>query len=806
MQQTLKIEISGIVQGVGFRPFIYQLAHTYQVNGYVTNTSQGVTILAQGEENQLREFLTAIPQKKPPLAHIHSLESYPLVAAEDYDQFTIEASVASQQRLAGIPADVAVCQDCLQELFAPDNRRYRYPFINCTNCGPRYTIIRDLPYDRPFTAMASFPMCPQCQEEYDNPLQRRFHAQPNACWKCGPRLMLYGANGKNIECGRDPIPQVAQFLREGKIIAIKGLGGFHLAVDATNEQAVQQLRERKHRYQKPLAVMFPNISTVAHYVELDEVSAQLLQSHVGPIVLIPQRKDCQDTSSNLFPIAESVAPGQNCWGVMLPYTPLHHLLMQEGFPALVMTSGNMSEEPIICDNQAAMEQLNPLADYLLLHNREIYCRCDDSVQTVVAGHSMMIRRSRGYTPKPILLGQTVPCILACGAELKNTICITRQDQAFVSQHLGDLENYSTWEFFQTTIRHLQDLLQVQPIAIAHDLHPTYFSTQYATKQHDLPTIAVQHHFAHIVSNLAENNVQGDVLGIAMDGTGYGLDGQIWGGEFLRADCKQFTRLAHFQYILMPGGEACIRYPWRMALSYLYALYQDKFWDLRIPLLQDIPRQEIEIVQDLIHRRWPGIQTSSCGRLFDAMAAILGLTYQNQYEGHAAIALEMAAWPNTNNEAYILEQKYILEQPASQPTPALIQPSHQTLPTSPPDLSPSPSVPPLAVPIPFLGIVRQAIEDYTAGTPVPIIAHRFHNTLANMVTQIAIEFRELYGLRQVALSGGVFQNRMLTQKLTAQLRQQDFTVYLHQQVPTNDAGISLGQAMIAANQFFCRPDC
>ena len=562
-----KIHINGIVQGVGFRPFIYQLAQRYHLAGYVSNTSHGVEIEVEGNTAEIAGFMHAISKEKPPLAQIVNLQhqQQPL---QNYREFVIRASSAQENRTVLISPDMAVCGDCLVELFDPNDRRYRYPFINCTNCGPRYTIIHDIPYDRPYTAMARFAMCGQCSREYHDPGDRRFHAQPNACWQCGPQLWLVDRQGRPVT-GTDPVRRAVDLLHQGHILAIKGLGGFHLAVDASNQQAVLRLRQRKHRQQKPFAIMAPDLQAIASYANLDGASRSLLQTPLAPIVLLPRRENSL--------IAPAVALEHDHYGVMLAYTPLHHLLIRANFPALVMTSGNFSEEPIVIANDQAIIRLEALADYLLLHDRDIYLRCDDSVQKFIAGQPALLRRGRGYAPAPILLDSKLPSILGCGAELKNSICLLRQDQAIVSQHIGDMENLETYQFFQQTIDHLQKIFQTRPQALAYDLHPGYLTTRYALEQKELAAIAIQHHYAHIVSVMAERHLHGEVIGIALDGTGYGSDGHIWGGEVLRASRQAWQRLAHLEYTPMPGADAAVRYPWRMALSYLYQAYgQDLF--------------------------------------------------------------------------------------------------------------------------------------------------------------------------------------------------------------------------------------
>jgi hydrogenase maturation protein HypF len=571
MEVRRRIEVSGIVQGVGFRPYIYRLATARHLKGTIGNTSAGVTIEIQGPAETVRDFVDRLPAEAPPLARITSFTvlDVPCVdAAAGEEDFRIVHSHEGEEVRTLISPDVAICADCLREMFDPQDRRFRYPFINCTNCGPRFTIIRDIPYDRPSTSMAKFPMCPACLAEYENPLDRRFHAQPNACWECGPRVELWDKSGQKIPCG-DPVVAAAAALRAGHIVAVKGLGGFHLAADATNAASVELLRQRKRRVEKPFAVMVPDLSAAEKICELDDAGRTALQSIQRPIVLL-KKVVLQQEAPSMIP--DAVAPFNRYLGVFLPYTPLHYLLLDEGkFDALVMTSGNLSEEPIAIDNQEAVKRLNGLADYFLVHNRDILLRCDDSVVRVAGGVTRQLRRSRGFVPVPVFLKDEQATVLAVGGELKNTICLTKGRNAFLSQHVGDLENVESYSFFHEAIEHLGRILEIRPQIIAYDLHPDYFSTKWALEQDGVAgssVVGVQHHHAHIASCMAENHLAGRVIGFALDGTGYGSDGKIWGGEVLVADYEGFERAAHFEYVALPGGAAAIREPWRMAVSYL----------------------------------------------------------------------------------------------------------------------------------------------------------------------------------------------------------------------------------------------
>ena len=575
-----KLHVNGIVQGVGFRPFVFQLAEKYQLKGEVANTSSGVTIHVEGSAEHVAAFEKDLAAKPPPLAYVVEITRQP-ETAKNYADFTIVKSKGESEISTLISPDVAVCDDCRAELFDPADRRFRYPFINCTNCGPRYTIIDDIPYDRPKTSMRYFKMCAACQAEYDDPTNRRFHAQPNACAECGPRVTLCDKS-KNIIVVADPILKAAELLKNGRVLAIKGLGGYHLAVDAANADAVTRLRQRKLREEKPLAVMSLDLAAIRRYAEVNDEEEKLLSSIQRPIVLLKKK------TSGL--LCDAVAPRNKYFGVMLPYTPLHYLLLQLDFTALVMTSGNLSEEPIAIDNDEAFDRLAGIADYFLVHNRDIYLRSDDSIVRHAAGTKRFIRRSRGFVPIPVFLQNKVPHILACGAELKNTVCLTKQDKAFLSQHIGDLENLATYDFLNLTVNHLKRILAIHPEIIACDLHPDYLSTRYAEEQPAIPKIQVQHHHAHIVSCMAEHKLDGPVIGLAFDGTGYGSDGAVWGGEILIVEKHDFKRVGHLAYVAMPGSTAAIKEPWRMAVSYLQDAYGSDVASLNLPDRSTSPRR------------------------------------------------------------------------------------------------------------------------------------------------------------------------------------------------------------------------
>jgi hydrogenase maturation protein HypF len=747
-----KLQVNGIVQGVGFRPFVYTLAHQHGLKGEVANTASGVSIHIEGPPACLQAFETDLVAKCPPLAHVVNISGQS-VPVTPYSDFRIVKSRGHDQVSTLISPDVAVCDDCLRELFDPADRRYLYPFINCTNCGPRYTIIDGIPYDRPRTCMRHFKMCAACQAEYDDPTNRRFHAQPNACARCGPHVSLFD-NRRNAVNTDDPIKTAADLLRQGKIVAVKGLGGFHLAVDATRSEAVERLRLRKLREEKPLAVMSADLAGIRQYAVVRPQDEKLLTSIQRPIVLLPKKAAGR--------ISPAVAPGNKYWGVMLPYTPLHYLLLRHGFSALVMTSGNLSEEPIAIDNEDAFERLADIADYFLIHNRDIYLRSDDSIVRHTAGETRYIRRSRGFVPMPLFLNQAVPPILACGAELKNTVCLTKDDKAFLSQHIGDLENLSTLDFFKLTVDHLQRILEIHPEIIACDLHPDYLSSRYAAEQRESQKVEVQHHHAHIVSCMAEHRLDDAVIGLSFDGTGYGSDGAIWGGEVLIADTERFERVAHLAYISMPGGAAAIREPWRMAIGYLHDAFGDGLWDLKLPLLRQIESAKLKITVEMIQKQLNCPQTSSLGRLFDGVAAIAGIRNRVNFEGQAAMELEMQA---ADEAASIYDFEWLAGD--------CIQ------------ILPAP-------------IVRGVVEDVQNGRSAAQISIKFHKTLVVLFAEICAAVRRERDLNRVVLSGGCFQNCILLSGLIDELANRDFAVFAHRQVPTNDGGIALGQAVVAAS--------
>jgi hydrogenase maturation protein HypF len=749
-RSAIKIGVSGIVQGVGFRPFIYQLAHDHQLCGQVSNTADGVAIHVEGAEENLNAFIADLEHQPPPLAHIVDIDIHETPFA-DYDGFTITKSRGSDIRTTLISPDVSVCDDCLAELFDSHDRRFGYPFINCTNCGPRYTIIDDIPYDRPKTSMRHFTMCPQCLAEYEDPSHRRFHAQPNACGQCGPQVALYD-NQRNLMSTDDPIAKAARLIKAGHILAVKGLGGYHLCADAVNDMAVELLRERKHREEKPLAVMSADLSTISTYAEMTTAEEKLLSSIQRPIVLLTKKRPEK--------LAFSVAPRNHYYGVMLPYTPLHYLLLKHGFKALVMTSGNLSDEPIAIDNEDAFGRLKAIADYFLIHDRDIYLRSDDTIVRRAGSETRHIRRSRGFVPTPVFLKDEVAPVLACGAELKNTVCLTRGNQAFVSQHIGDLENTATEKFFRLTIDHLKRILDIAPEQVVCDLHPDYLSTLWAKSRKGVPLQQVQHHFAHVAACMAENRLDEPVIGLAFDGTGYGGDGTIWGGEILVADLAGYRRVAHFEPVPMPGSAAAIKAPIRMALAYLHHVYGSELWGLGLPAINAIDRRQADVIVKMCHQRINAPLTSSLGRLFDGVAALVGLRQTVAFEGQAAMELEMMA-DDQNQERYGFQWH----------TGEVKQ-------------------------ISLAPIINGMVEDIRIGMPAFIIGRKFHNTIIEGCADLCVAIHKDTRIDKVALSGGCFQNRLLLEGLIAALKRRGLDVFSHRLVPANDGGISLGQAAIA----------
>lgn len=756
-----RIDVRGIIQGVGFRPFIYRLAGTDGLTGYVANTAAGVTIELDGTAEKIKRFITAIASEKPPLAHIEKLDvAWSEVAPAGIHQtFKIIESVGAGPRIGPITPDSNVCESCLAELFTPGDRRYLYPFINCTDCGPRYTLIEKTPYDRPMTAMKDFSLCEQCRHEYSDPLDRRFHAQATCCPHCGPSVTLTTAAGQAVECA-DPIHLAANLLETGNIVAIKGIGGFHLAVNAVDAKAVAKLRKRKGRPDKPLAVMAADLHHIDTFAGFSPNERTLLCGRLRPIVLLQKKSP--------FPLAANVAPENRFIGVMLPYTPIHHILFyRHDFQALVMTSGNLSGSPVVKDNDEALAKLAGIADYFLLHNRPIVTQADDSVLRASGNYTALYRRARSFVPAAINLQRNWGRTLALGAIIKNTICMTKDTEAFVSQHIGDLDNMDTQVHQRNIRRHFQSLLRIEPDLLVHDLHPDYPGSRYARSQKELPAIGVQHHHAHAVSCMGEHGLAGPVVALTLDGNGYGPDRTVWGGEVLLADYHAFERLAHLSTVAMPGGDAAVREPWRMACSYLYQAFGPEYNELGLQVLQS-HRDKINLIQQMIDKSINSPLTSSCGRLFDSAAALLGLRYTVSFEGQAAAELEMLLDPADNdNSAYPCE---IIKASAD---PWLL---------------------------PVKPIISGIVHDILQGESPAQVSKRFHNTLAVLFTKVCLEIRDQRSINQVVLSGGVFQNLTLLKQLKTNLEAHDFTVYSHARLPANDGGISLGQALAGRAMF------
>lgn len=783
MVERAKLTVKGVVQGVGFRPYVYGLAESLHLKGYVRNTAEGVTIDIEGEN--VSEFVRRLPKEAPPLSSIVDIAIEPSQKFGYPDFRIIESrNDDGHEPFTLISPDVSICEDCLKEMLDPADRRYFYPFINCTNCGPRYTITKSVPYDRPNTTMAVFRMCGECSSEYHNPKDRRFHAQPNACPKCGPGVEFKVMDlGFRTRQGEDATVSAVRCLKEGGIVAVKGLGGFHIACDASNDDAVERLRERKRKSNKPFALMSPDIKAIREFCLVSGAEESLLISRRRPVVLL--KKKGEMTSY----VSEGVSPRNRYLGFMLPYTPLHYLLFCKPLPefenatgsakdasrganfmALVMTSGNMSEEPIVKDNDEALNKLSGLVDAVLLHDRDIFTRVDDSVIRVTKCESRatrdlslsFIRRSRGYAPEALALQDGGPEVIGCGADIKNTFTLTKGSFAVPSQHIGDMENYETLRFFEECLEKMKEVYRVKPVACAHDLHPGYLSTQWALR-HDLPKVAVQHHYAHIGAVMAEHGLQKKVIGVAFDGTGYGADGRLWGGEFLIADLRGFERVGHFKYIPLPGGEAAIREPWKTGISYLFdAFGNDLSERLREMGFADrYGDEQIQGILKLINASEISPLSSGAGRLFDAVASIIGICDRNTFEGEAAMALESVI-------AEGVEENYPVNITAG-------------------DL----------MIVDFSRAVTGIVDDLMKGVENSVISAKFHNTVTDVILRVATRISETYALKDVALSGGTFQNLYLLERATKMLSEAGMNVFVNEKVPSNDAGISLGQA------FLCR---
>ncbi|HEY3382427.1 MAG TPA: carbamoyltransferase HypF [Vicinamibacterales bacterium] len=751
--QRLRVRIRGAVQGVGFRPFVYRLASDLGLAGWVINSSSGVEVEVEGLPDLLARFLVRLERDQPPRAVIQGLEASYLDPL-GFDGFEIRESVGGEKTALVLP-DIATCPDCLHEVFDPANRRYRYPFTNCTNCGPRFSIIRALPYDRPMTTMAGFAMCAACRREYEDPRDRRFHAQPNACPACGPHLEMWDESGSCVATHDVALRAAAAHVRDGAVVALKGLGGFQLIVDARNERAVQRLRRAKAREEKPFAVMAPSMEAVRAVCAVSDLEARLLASPEAPIVLLRRREKIE--------LAEGVAPGNPTLGVMLPYTPLHHVLLADLSTAIVATSGNRADEPICTDQRDALERLRGLADVFLVHDRPIARHVDDSVARVMMGRELITRRARGYAPMPVRLGRDVPPTLGVGAHLKNAVALSVGRNVFVSQHIGDLETPEAYRAFEQAIVALEDLYEAPPVTVVCDAHPDYLSTRYAQRR-GLPVRHVQHHVAHVLACMAENDLEPPALGVGWDGTGYGLDGTVWGGEFFHVTTSGAERVATFRTFGLPGGDQAVREPRRTALGLLHEVMGEQVWQCAdLAPVAAFETAERAIIRTMLERRVNTPRTSSVGRLFDAVAAIVGLRQHVRYEGQAAMELEFALDEVATDEHYPFD----LRDGGSE-----------------------------CWAVDWAPLVDALVADVRAGRPVPLVSARFHNALVDALVAVASRT----GVERVVLSGGCFQNRYLTEQSVRRLREAGFRPYWHQRVPPNDGGIALGQVAAVALGF------
>jgi hydrogenase maturation protein HypF len=784
--KRLKLAVRGAVQGVGFRPFVFRLAQELDLKGWVNNSTAGVFIEVEGPSERLEQFFRRFETERPPRSFIQSLESSWLDTV-GYSIFEIRESEAGGSKTALVLPDIATCPDCLREIFDPNNRRHFYPFTNCTNCGPRFSIIESLPYDRPRTSMKSFTMCAKCQAEYEDPRDRRFHAQPNACPDCGPRLELWTAAGERSSGqARELLSRTAAALREGKIVALKGLGGFHLIVAAHGEHAVLRLRERKHRDEKPFALMAPSLAQIQDICEVSPAEERLLRSPEAPIVLLRRRQSAQSRP----PLAKSVAPNNPYLGMMLPYTPLHHLLMSLlGFP-VVATSGNFSDEPICIDENETLQRLGRIADLFLVHSRPIVRHVDDSVARVMLDRELVLRRARGFAPLPVqlrLAQNETTSVLAVGAHLKNTVALSVGPQVFISQHIGDLETDPAFEAFRRVIADFETLYETRPAHNAADLHPDYLSTKFAQSlvaQASSPAgsagvparspsapqlLSIQHHLAHVLSCMAENELEPPALGVSWDGTGYGLDGTVWGGEFFLVSKTSCERLAHFRQFPLPGGEKAIKEPRRTALGLLYSILGDPLFGMNeLAPLRAFTATELDALKTMLERKVNSPRTSSAGRLFDAVASLVNLRHLVRHEGQAAMELEFALEETQTDESY----------PVFDAVSGQVSQSESRGENKP------------AISLDWSATIHALLDDLKQQVPINQISARFHNTLVETIVSIA----ERAGQERVVLTGGCFQNRYLTERAVKRLQQEGFRPYWHQRVPPNDGGISLGQVI------------
>lgn len=758
--QRMHVVIRGAVQGVGFRPFVYRLASEMALPGWVQNSPQGVFIEVEGKQHALQSFLFRLQEEKPAPSFIHSLE-FSILDPVFFKGFEIRSSEKSGAKSALILPDIATCRECLAEIFDPGNRRYRYPFTNCTHCGPRFTIIESLPYDRPNTSMKSFEMCPDCLAEYEDPGNRRFHAQPNACAVCGPEIELWDAEGRVLSKKEEALLGAVAAVRGGKIVAVKGIGGFHLLADARSSQAIETLRMRKHREEKPFALMCSSLDEVRTICTVSPLEARLLISPESPIVLL-QRSGRHAPSL----IAENLAPDNPCLGVMLPYTPLHHLLMREIRFPVIATSGNLTDEPICTDEREALGRLAGIADLFLVHNRPIVRHVDDSILRVILGREMVLRRARGYAPLPVICKQSIPDSLAVGAHLKNTVALSVGENVFISQHIGDLENKEASDAFQGVIRSFRHLYRIDPVRIVADMHPDYLSTRFAHES-GIPVVSVQHHYAHVAACMAENELEGRALGVSWDGTGYGTDGTVWGGEFLLVDEADFTRVASFRRFRLPGSTSAVKEPRRAAMGVLYEIFGTGAFGEDLPPCRSFTKQDIHLLQQMLQKGIQSPWTSSVGRLFDAVASLSGLRQVMNFEGQAAMELEFAIASERTGESYSFT---VVETESKAPADVRL---------------------PLIVN--WEPMLLAILQDLHSEIPLARISIKFHNTLVEAIVEIAKRVSE----KRVVLTGGCFQNKYLLERAVKRLEAEGFKPYWHQRIPPNDGGIALGQIVAAS---------
>ncbi len=759
MKARTKITIHGVVQGVGFRPFVYRLANDLGIKGWIVNSAQGVFIDAEGSNGSIEKFISRLKTDKPKNSFIQSFEHI-FLDPSGFDKFEIRESKASGTKTALVLPDIATCDDCIGEIFDPSNRRYLYPFTNCTNCGPRFTIINSLPYDRKNTAMAEFEMCPECYAEYTDPSDRRFHAEPIACPECGPQVELLDESGYPVSSKHTAIVNAAELIKKGKIIALKGIGGYQLIADARNSKVIIALRTRKRRNEKPFALMFPDIDSIKNECEVNAAEENLLCSPEKPIVLVRRKKDCKSS------VADEAAINNPYLGVMLPYSPLHHILMRELNIPVIATSGNLSEEPICIDEKTAFEKLSGIADFFLIHNRKILRHVDDSIARVIAGREMLIRRARGYAPLPVQIDGLNKTVLAAGAHLKNTIAINNNSNVFISQHIGDLENIEAINAYGNVISDMEKFYEIKPETVVSDLHPDYISTKYSFKINKKPE-QVQHHYAHVLSCMAENNLDGEVLGISWDGTGYGTDGAIWGSEFLISKGRDFVRAAHLKPFCLPGGEIAIHEIWRIGFALLYSVYGEN-----AEKYLNFSKHKLNIIRQMIDKNINSPLTTSMGRLFDGIASILNICQQANFEAQGAMELEFSAStpPPTPSPTKVRKERgnnYYYFELENTPSESII--------------------------INWQPMVREIVDDMNSSITKESISTKFHDTLVEMIISVAKKINN----GRVVLTGGCFQNKYLLERAIDKLKQNDFKVYWHQRVPTNDGGISLGQIKYAS---------